>query len=895
MKDFFKKQWSIPVIIIGLMVLVCLFNILILTISLASPFDESIWAFSNQVPSDEVVPIFAFLLKLMFFISIGLIIYAGASLLLKQENKALISGIVYTVIFETLFLVFQIIFKCMSGFQIFLILFSFVIAVGMGFLYAYREKIFGVESESKTKELDKKIFLTKIPITVLVIDIIAMFILILTFLIPLYSIKIGEDNYSMIMINVILAAETDIGVIISFFVSLVLTLVTLFNFYNCISLYFYNRASFIKKSKEFIIIVFTIVLLFFITGLAMSVFHTLMGSETSTKAYIPSLFMGVLAIILSINIGQYRVHDVPDQSEEKDKFFRIEPLIYVILLTIITGLTLFLNVIKIELSSGEYSDYVTLTGLNILQDYANLEPGYRFIAFILVVMLIASSVGLIITISSYFSKYRYFNRIVKAVAGLNIFFIFMLSVSGYYFQIGHKIDKAVVLDIFNYYEIAVPSYVSNFEYYIRTDAIYLLVAAVIILVVMFLRKAFDRDELSLTDMSLGALQGLGGGSSTSTLKMDEQGLVDFDPCVAFTELDKKIPYFKNDLEMRQTYKTKNATLGGLVYFIIEYARNSRLHLSYTREDIATFVAGLGASKLSILQGMSGTGKTSLPKIFAEAIFANCEIVEVESSWKDKNELLGYYNEFSMKYTPKKFTLALYKAALNPNIFTFILLDEINLSRIEYYFSDFISLMEHEESERKLKFSNVKLTRKENGKEIEYEALENGHTLKVSPNVWFVGTANLDETTFAISDKVYDRAQTMNFIRRASKVRNYTNPIPQEFYDYETINNLLEVAKANGVFDAESNELIQNIEMLLAPYNISFGNRVLKQIEDFVNIYKACFPQENVENEAIEKILLSKVVAKLEFKTIDDKEGLQIEFEKLKLYRCADFIRRLDNE
>lgn len=161
MKDFFKKQWSIPVIIIGLMVLVCLFNILILTISLASPFDESIWAFSNQVPSDEVVPIFAFLLKLMFFISIGLIIYAGASLLLKQENKALISGIVYTVIFETLFLVFQIIFKCMSGFQIFLILFSFVIAVGMGFLYAYREKIFGVESESKTKELDKKFFLLK--------------------------------------------------------------------------------------------------------------------------------------------------------------------------------------------------------------------------------------------------------------------------------------------------------------------------------------------------------------------------------------------------------------------------------------------------------------------------------------------------------------------------------------------------------------------------------------------------------------------------------------------------------------------------------------------------------------------------------------------------------------
>ena len=681
MKDFFKKQWSIPVIIIGLMVLVCLLNILLLTISLASPFDESIWAFSKQVPSDETLNIFAFLLKLMFFVSLILIAYAGVSLLIKQKNKALISGIVYTVIFQTLFLVFQIIYKCMTGFQIFLILFSFVIAVGMGFLYAYKEKIFGEDDTSKTKELDKKVFLTRIPFTVLIIDIIAMMILISLFLIPLYSIKIGEDTYSMIMINVILAEEANIGVIISFFVNLVLTLVTLFNFYNCISLYFYNRASFIKKSKELITIVFIIVLVFFITGLGLSVFHTLIGDITSTKAYIPPILMGTLSIVLSINIGQYRVYDVPDENEEKDKFFKVEPLIYVILLTIITGLTLFLNIIKIQLSSGEYSDFVTMTGLNILQDYAKLEAGYRFIAFILIVMLIASSVGLVIVISSYFAKYRYFDRIVKSVSALNLFFVFMLSVSGLYFQVGHQIDKAVVLDIFAYYEVPVPSYVSDFEYFIRTDAIYLLIAATVIIVVMFLRKAFDRDQLSLVTDNLETLADLGGGSSTSTLQMDDQGLVNFDPCVAFTELDKKIPYFQSDLEMRQTYKTKNATLGGLVYFIIEYARNSRLHLSYTREDIATFVAGLGASKLSILQGMSGTGKTSLPKIFAEAIFANCDIVEVESSWKDKNELLGYYNEFSMKYTPKKFTLALYKAALNPEIFTFILLDEINLSRI----------------------------------------------------------------------------------------------------------------------------------------------------------------------------------------------------------------------
>jgi hypothetical protein len=383
-------------------------------------------------------------------------------------------------------------------------------------------------------------------------------------------------------------------------------------------------------------------------------------------------------------------------------------------------------------------------------------------------------------------------------------------------------------------------------------------------------------------------------SSTSS-STEEETYQQFDPCPSFTDLDSRINLFTQDLEERESIKAPETTLNELVHFIVEYARNSRLHLSYTPEDIATFIAGLGASRLSILQGMSGTGKTSLPKIFSEAIFGNCEIIEVESSWKDKNELLGYYNEFSMKYTPKKFTLALYKAALNPEIFTLVLLDEMNLSRIEYYFSDFLSLMENEENQRELKLINIKLTRKENENEIEYLALDHGNTLKVSPNVWFIGTANRDESTFVISDKVYDRAHTINFTKRAPKVRNYSNPMPKQYFDYQSISKLFVAAKQNGNFDAENSELIKSVEALLAPYNISFGNRILKQIEDFVNIYKECFSNEDVESEAIEKILLSKVVAKLEVKTIDDKEKLEMDFEKLNLNQCATFVKHLDNE
>lgn len=294
--------------------------------------------------------------------------------------------------------------------------------------------------------------------------------------------------------------------------------------------------------------------------------------------------------------------------------------------------------------------------------------------------------------------------------------------------------------------------------------------------------------------------------------------------------------------------------------------------------------------------MSGTGKTSLPKIFSEAILGNCEIVEVESSWRDKNELLGYYNEFSKTYSPKKFTEKLYKAKLNPEIVTFIVLDEMNLSRIEYYFSDFLSLMEHEEHKREIKLLNVKLQRTENNEKHDYLALQEGHTIKIPTNVWFIGTANRDESTFEISDKVYDRAQTMNFDKRAPKVRSYSKPIPQRYMSYKSLSNLLKSAINNGNFEAEDNEIIKEVEKILQPFNISFGNRVLKQMEEFVKIYCACFNNsEEVVDEAVEKILLSKVVAKLEFKNVDNKDKLVKQFNKLGLTECSKFVSKLNED
>jgi len=100
------------------------------------------------------------------------------------------------------------------------------------------------------------------------------------------------------------------------------------------------------------------------------------------------------------------------------------------------------------------------------------------------------------------------------------------------------------------------------------------------------------------------------------------------------------------------------------------------------------------------------------------------------------------------------------------------------------------------------------------------------------------------------------------------------------------------------FDAESNEVIIKVEEILRPYKISFGNRVLKQIEEFVKVYTACSgshaERPNYVLEAIDSIVCSKIVHKLEVKQIMDVDALVKAFQKLKLSQCVEFLKSLSN-
>jgi hypothetical protein len=130
-------------------------------------------------------------------------------------------------------------------------------------------------------------------------------------------------------------------------------------------------------------------------------------------------------------------------------------------------------------------------------------------------------------------------------------------------------------------------------------------------------------------------------------------------------------------------------------------------LYYAERDVRAFLGGLAMTRLMLLQGISGTGKTSLPLAFASAVGGGIEIVEVQAGWRDRQDLVGYYNAFHRHYYATNFLQALYSAgtpAYRDRLFLMVL-DEINLSRPEQFFADFLSALEQPMEERRLTLVN----------------------------------------------------------------------------------------------------------------------------------------------------------------------------------------------
>lgn len=754
----------------------------------------------------------------------------------------------------------------------------------------------------------------KCRLAVFVCTVAALVSVAVAFFIPLYS--SNDRKVSSIPIAA-MASDASIAVTAVFVVMLIAFFALALAFISNLTEWLRADGAYIAKARRFVTCATVFTLIYFIVGFCLAFFFNIKGDDFTsggepvgkisfyTVSFIPLVISAVVLIVCSVFCGLAREDGQAKQTRKRPK---LEPLIFGAVATAVTFLSLALNVVTVRTvinpfsSFKGYTNVVSLSGYKLLAEYKQLESGFQALAFLEAAILIVSGLLLVLSAIGYFAKDNCFYRLIKTSAVANFVFVLILGLFGLYFQIAQKVNldniKSLLALLKDNGQVDIPA--DAYTYTVTSQTIYMLIASFAVTAAMLFRGIFG----------LGAPQTAtaNGADDTENVRTSPADATaepaataaaapaDFDACPAFTELDGKRAQFDAELDARRQKLFAEPTLPNVVRFVVDYARECRLHLSYSAEDMATFVAGLGASRLTILQGMSGTGKTSLPKIFTEALMGNCEIVEVESSWRDKNELIGYYNEFSKCFTPKKFTQVLYKARLNPSVPTLIVLDEMNLSRIEYYFSDFLSLMENEEDKREFKLSNVKLFRTENGQKLPYSGLTDGHTVKIPTNVWFIGTANRDESTFAISDKVYDRAQTMNFDKRAPKIYSFGSPLEQRFLPYDALVALFDAAKSGYTFDAENNAAVQKTEKLLASYNISFGNRILRQIEDFVKIYCACFGDKvAAERDAVERILLSKVVSKLENKIVENREALAAEFDKAGLKSCGAFVRRLSED
>ena len=349
-----------------------------------------------------------------------------------------------------------------------------------------------------------------------------------------------------------------------------------------------------------------------------------------------------------------------------------------------------------------------------------------------------------------------------------------------------------------------------------------------------------------------------------------------------SEIDRK-----KNLYGHSSYE-RGLTLENLCENFRNYAAN-KLGLYYDIEDIRKFISGMAVSRLLILQGMSGTGKTSLAHAFGAFTDNASTVIPVQPMWKERTDLVGYYNEFTKRFNETLLLEKMYEANYSRDMYVTVL-DEMNIARVEYYFAEFLSLLELPNAdERYLDVVSDKW-------ESDPKQFRDGR-IKLPENMWFIGTANNDDSTFAISDKVYDRAMIMNL---DSKCERFAAPVTEKmFVSAEQFGDLVKKAQKEHEISARNKKRLDELDAyLIKHFHVTFGNRIMKQIRTYIPVYVSCGGEELT---ALDDILAKKIIRKLETQNPiylrGAAEGLITFLDELfgadKMPLCKEYIHRLE--
>lgn len=297
---------------------------------------------------------------------------------------------------------------------------------------------------------------------------------------------------------------------------------------------------------------------------------------------------------------------------------------------------------------------------------------------------------------------------------------------------------------------------------------------------------------------------------------------------------------KNVIKMNDSEKEINNQKFEQEFLDYLFAKLTELKLIYKKEDVLNFHTAMKTSNLVILSGMSGTGKSKLVKAYTEAlkIKGSFKFIPVSPSWTDDTDIIGYADTLNMIYRPDDHglvdTLIAASEKENENKLYIICFDEMNLARIEHYFSQFLSILESDGDNRKLTLYN-----KELGGKL-YNSTKYKHEITIGKNVRFVGTANVDDTTYHFSNKVLDRANLINLkvmpfedlvkITKKEKITIKTDVDFANKYIESFVNNDKAIA-----FDENIINFLQEFHNLLTTIHDQFGigPRVIKQIDSYL--------------------------------------------------------------
>ena len=512
---------------------------------------------------------------------------------------------------------------------------------------------------------------------------------------------------------------------------------------------------------------------------------------------------------------------------------------------------------------------------------------------------------------------------------MNTFLRFFYEFISIFFDGVEKIVKGFIngfVQMFNYgdYKQIISNYKGSFSgiewIFVGLGVAFfvLLVGAILVLIFMGIRKIFrlrkeklNQDELldEIGELNDKVKQLMKEKDELMAMKVSQLGLSPEDENneeakngenpedgeVSTEDLDEagnvRFPKLVRIDQEYENYKIKNYNNNFTLEELVDNLRcfaASQLHLYYEAHLLRAFIGGLACGKLIILQGISGTGKTSLAYAWGKFVKNDSCIASVQPSWRDKTELLGYFNEFTKKFNESNVLEELYLAGYDDNVHT-IILDEMNIARVEYYFAEMLSILEiPQRSEWEIELVTTIWP-------DDPKRLDKGK-LHLPGNLWYIGTINNDDSTFMVTDKVYDRAMPIAIDDKCEAFEALdTEPLK---ISYKYLDNTFKTAMKDNQVSEETLDKVAKLDRyVIDHFRLSFGNRIVKQLREFVPVFVGC---GGTEVAGIDYVIAHKILRKFEQLNLayikDEIDGLISYLEELfgkdKMPECKAYLLRL---